>query len=200
MSKTFVTSDLHFGHSNVIKYCPESRGSFTHVDDMDAKIVENINSVVTDDDILFILGDIAFAKPAKAVDYLKQLNGQKVFVWGNHDKKLRESSEFQMSKNLIGCISTADYLCETFVADEARYKVAMMHFPLLTWDGAHHGTIMLHGHSHSPKSHRDTMPGKRIRDIGIDGNDLMPYNMTDLVRELATRAVSYHGHHDGSRN
>ncbi len=200
MSSTFITSDLHLGHANVINYCPESRGHFTSVDEMNNAIVSNINSVVTDNDVLIIVGDIAFAKPNVAMDFLKQINGQKILIWGNHDSKLRNSSVFENERRIAGVVGYADYMCETFVVDGVRHKAAIMHFPLLSWDRMHHGSFMFHGHGHAPKSKRDTMPGKRIRDIGLDGNDMMPYRMDELIRELSSRPSNFYGHHDGSRD
>lgn len=53
---TFFTSDTHFGHANIINLCKRPFRDVNHMNDM---LVENWNSVITDDDIVFHLGDFA---------------------------------------------------------------------------------------------------------------------------------------------
>lgn len=201
MSKNFVTSDWHIGHANIIKYCPESRGHFSSIEEMNETIITNMNSVVSDGDVLYILGDIAFAKPSVAVDTLKRVNGAKVIIWGNHDRKLRDSSEFLNSRGIMGVVGEYDYLCKSFVDTKngVKQSVCLQHFPLLAWDRMHHGAYMFHGHWHSPRGSRLTMPGKRIMDIGVDGNHMFPYDLDELMGEMSVYEYNYVGHHDGTR-
>ena len=63
--------DEHLGHANIIRL---SHRPFNDVDTMDKVLINNWNSVVTDDDDVYILGDLIF-KTTKGYDYyLKQLN------------------------------------------------------------------------------------------------------------------------------
>lgn len=195
----FITSDIHFFHANILQYCVDSRGHFSDVNHMNQTIINNINSMVTDEDVLIIAGDIGFGGDmGKVADCLKQINGQKIMVWGNHDKRFRKSPEFEFQKASIGVIHECDYLEQTIKdADTGRkYDFVIGHFPFLTWNGAHHGVSNLHGHSHSPKEKKNTQ-GNDIRqmDIGLDGNDLMPYDMIDLGKEMSKRQKQSHGHH-----
>ena len=57
MSKTFFISDLHFNHENIIKYCNRP---FPNVDKMNSSIINNWNSVVSKDDVVYFLGDFMF--------------------------------------------------------------------------------------------------------------------------------------------
>lgn len=193
----YITSDLHFGHRNVMQYCPESRGHFSDVEHMNETIINNINSVVTDNDTLYILGDIAFMSPGKACSYLKQINGEKVIVWGNHDRKLRNSTEFASQKGLMGIVSHQDYISKHFEHEGAKYGVVMMHFPIYRWEGIRFGAIHLHGHCHSIPSKRNTFGDSvRAMDIGMDGHNLMPYNIDDIIKEMTARVYTgedYHG-------
>lgn len=59
MSNTFVTSDVHFGHNNIIKYCNRP---FQNSDEMDITIINNWNKIVNPDDEVYILGDFALIK------------------------------------------------------------------------------------------------------------------------------------------
>lgn len=192
----FVTSDLHLGHRNVIQYCPESRGHFNSVDEMNETIVTNINSMVSDNDTLYILGDIAFMAPGKACDYLKRINGEKVVVWGNHDRKLRASSEFASQKGLMGVKFDADYVSRHFEVDGYKSGVVMMHFPIYSFEGQLNGGAHVHGHCHSVRARRNTFGDKRrVQDIGMDTNFMMPYNLEDVIREMRTRELDSSDYH-----
>jgi calcineurin-like phosphoesterase family protein len=81
--KTFVTSDLHFGHKNIIVY--ENR-PFLTVEEMDQKLIQNWNNVVSKTDKVFVLGDVSFYDKEKTKELVTQLNGKKILICGNHDK------------------------------------------------------------------------------------------------------------------
>ena len=192
----FITSDLHLGHKRIREFCPESRGQFQSVEEMNEAIINNINSVVTDNDTLYILGDIAFNSPLIACDFLKQMNGEKVIVWGNHDRKLRQSTEFESQKRLMGVRSHQDYISKHFEVDGVKHGVVMMHFPIYSFEGIRFGAAHFHGHLHSARDKRNTFgPTVRAMDIGADGNFLTPYNIDDLLREMSTRVFSPEDYH-----
>lgn len=81
--KVYVCADLHFNHSNIIKY--ENR-PFADRDEMNAGLITNWNSVVTGDDTVFVLGDVAFCSKSRAKGLVSQLNGRKILIMGNHDR------------------------------------------------------------------------------------------------------------------
>lgn len=199
-NKKFVTSDLHFDHKNIIKYCPESRGHLKSIDHMNETIISNINSVVGEEDTLYILGDICFSSPDKGVEFLKRINGHKVIVWGNHDKKLRQSTVFETNKGLMGVVDTRDYLEIEHKFNGKIYDICMMHFPIFNHHRAHHGSLHFHGHGHARFADRNTFGEyKRVMDIGVDGNGLVPHDIDDLCSEMSRRDFKFHGHHDGTR-
>ena len=53
--KVFLISDTHFSHSNVIRY--ENR-PFRDADEMDKHMIEKWNEVVSENDLVFHLGDV----------------------------------------------------------------------------------------------------------------------------------------------
>lgn len=81
--RVFVCADLHFSHSNIIKY--EDR-PFKDKDDMNEGLIRNWNSVVTGEDTVFVLGDVAFCNKSKAKELVSRLNGRKILIMGNHDR------------------------------------------------------------------------------------------------------------------
>ena len=82
MQKTFFIADTHFGHEKIIQY--ENR-PFRNVAEMDRAIIENWNSAVSKQDRVFLLGDVGFGTMEYITSCVKQLNGRKILVMGNHD-------------------------------------------------------------------------------------------------------------------
>lgn len=80
--KTWFTSDHHFGHANIIKYCNRP---FDGTHDMNVAMEAAWNEVVEPNDLVYYLGD--FAMNANLVSLLvSKLNGIKILIPGNHDK------------------------------------------------------------------------------------------------------------------
>ena len=90
MSKIFFVGDTHFGHNEIIYY--EQR-PFANVEDMDKELISKWNSVVTDEDIVFMIGDFSFYDKAKTTKICKTLRGKKNLVIGNHDENSEEYYE-----------------------------------------------------------------------------------------------------------
>lgn len=82
----YFTSDWHIGHENVIKYCNRP---FANADKMRHTILGNYNKVVTEEDIVYFLGDMTLVGPANKqylLNITKGLPGTKHLILGNHDK------------------------------------------------------------------------------------------------------------------
>ena len=56
----WFTSDLHFGHKNIMKFCPKYRSHCKDVEDMDEMLIEMWNKSVQPNDIVYNLGDLFF--------------------------------------------------------------------------------------------------------------------------------------------
>ena len=76
----WLTADLHLGHANILKYCSRP---FETVEQMDSVLIDNWNSVVKDEDTVWVLGDFVFNKK---VDIIGKLKGIIYMVRGNHDR------------------------------------------------------------------------------------------------------------------
>lgn len=71
-SRVFFTSDTHFNHTNIIKFCSRP---FKDVSHMNETIISNWNRVVGPDDIVFHLGDFCLGGSAEWINVLNRLNG-----------------------------------------------------------------------------------------------------------------------------
>ena len=80
----FYTSDLHFGHKNILKYEPDRPWATT--EQMDRELVARYNDVVSDGDTVYILGDLSLGKLSDALGFVEKMKGNKIFIPGNHDE------------------------------------------------------------------------------------------------------------------
>lgn len=74
----WVISDTHFGHGNIIKYCNRP---FANSDEMDEALITAWNETVSEQDIVYHLGDVYFRNHG----IIYGLKGHKRLILGNHD-------------------------------------------------------------------------------------------------------------------
>lgn len=80
---TWFTSDLHFGHANIIEY---SGRPFSNVDHMNRALIERWNALVQPADTVWVLGDVAMGRITDTLALVRQLAGHKLLLAGNHDR------------------------------------------------------------------------------------------------------------------
>lgn len=97
MSRTFLISDTHFGHSNILTFKRDDGTPlrpFSSVEEMDETMIDNWNRVVGKKDKVYHLGDLVFSN-RKLQEVMPRLNGTKVLIKGNHDTlKLSQYAQF----------------------------------------------------------------------------------------------------------
>ena len=136
-------SDIHFGHENCIRL--DSR-PFENMDDMTKKITEKWNSVVADDDTVYILGDFCWEKQNQWPKYLEPLNGNLVLIRGNHDPKRLGPPARQYFEEVH------DYM---EVKEPDGRIVILSHYPIPFHRAAYRKFMyMLYGHVHNSREFR----------------------------------------------
>ena len=84
--KIFFTSDLHFGHENVLRF---DNRPFETVEEMDDELIKRWNDKVGKGDLVYVLGDLIWKTATnEAIRIIKRLNGQIILIKGNHDRFL----------------------------------------------------------------------------------------------------------------
>ncbi|MHA1253613.1 MAG: phosphoesterase [Candidatus Helarchaeota archaeon] len=83
MKKLFISSDHHFGHRNIIKYCNRP---FCNIEEMNRILIYSWNRVVNPNDTVFYLGDFSLTNFEETKKILTKLNGTKFLIMGNHDR------------------------------------------------------------------------------------------------------------------
>lgn len=137
MSKNFFIADLHFGHFNIIRY---DNRSYSTVEEMDNALINNWNSVVSDEDTVYILGDISWHNEERTVEIFEQLNGTKILIKGNHDSVAKGS-------RLMQCFAAVYDYYELYL--DKKTKIVMSHYPIPFWNGQFRDAIHLYGHVHN---------------------------------------------------
>lgn len=82
----YITSDTHFCHNKEFLYGP--RG-FSNLFQMNEAIVKNWNNIVTNNDAVYLLGDVMLNNNEEGARLLKSLKGQIHIILGNHDTDAR---------------------------------------------------------------------------------------------------------------
>lgn len=181
----FFTSDTHFGHEGIIKHV--NRG-FETAAEVDEAIVERWNEVVGKKDTIFHLGDLSFKNAEYTHNILKRLNGVKHWIKGNHDKA-RQSA--MVTQHFASIQDLKELKVQR--SDGGYDRIVMCHYPMLTWNKAHYGSWMLHGHSHGTLKH--PYEGMRLMDVGCDTNNLTPYSLDDVRAYMDGRGHTTVDHH-----
>ena len=179
---TWITSDLHFGHRNIMSFCPQSRARFRNdLDYMNEAMIKEWNDLIAVDDTVYILGDVAFLPAQKATECMQRLHGTKILVEGNHDRKLLKDAEFRAEFSEVH-----KYLDITYNGT----KIVMFHYPIAEWDQMHRGAVHFHGHLHGGVS---GMERYRCRDMGMDATGRIAITMEDAIKDALKGEIK--GHH-----
>lgn len=168
----WFTSDLHFGHENILKY-EETRG-FSTIEKMNEKLVENWNSVVKDEDIIYILGDFFMGSIDLIDKILPRLKGEKVLIRGNHDSNKRVE-KFKSYGIEVYDMYNLKYDKKLFV---------LCHYPMREWLNKEHGSIHLYGHVHGSEHRNGFLNEKNSYHVGVDTNNLMPISIEEVINNV----------------
>ena len=166
----FFTADIHSFHTNIIKY--ENR-PFKTSEEMNEVIKFNWNSIISEKDDVYILGDVGFTSPNKMYSFLTELKGNKYLIIGNHDKSLLKDS--QVRSQFIWC---KDY----FKLKHANEKIILFHYPIYSWDCKHHSSWHLHGHVHTT-SHEDFYYPTKLN-VGMDLWNFTPVSFDQVKKKI----------------
>lgn len=160
MPKTWIVSDTHFNHKNII--LSENR-PFNDKEEMNSELVKRWNETVAPDDTVYHLGDVVFGGRAVREGILSQLNGYKILRLGNHD---HGTSKNQWLK----------YFDEVYEDDILLDDLCLSHYPLdeethakLSYTGLIKGNI--HGHVHSQIEGLDQ---SKYRCVSVELTDYRP--------------------------
>lgn len=170
----YYVADLHLGHENIIKL---SKRPFSSVKEMDEFIINSWNQVVTDNDDVYILGDISFK--AQNVDkYLNRLKGKKHLIAGNHDSRILKDRSLR--KYFVEITNMKTII-------DGNYRIVLCHYPLVEWDGYYRETYHFYGHIHNNFHNATTQYISSIKNafnVGVDVIGFRPKTAKEIITNI----------------
>jgi len=171
--KTWFSSDYHFGHANIIKYCNRP---FRDVEHMNEVIIKRHNERVKPEDTVYFLGDFCFKNSKggkegegalyRADYYMQRLNGHFICIRGNHDNN-----------------NSLNTRTESAVIDIGGKKIFLVHNPEYA---NKEYEINLVGHVHNNWKIRvlDGWTGNIAVNVGVDVWNFYPTNIQEILRRI----------------
>lgn len=185
----WFTSDLHFGHENIISYCGRP---FRFVHEMDEALIAGWNEVVAPDDEVWVLGDVCMGNLNRSLERVSRLHGRLHLVSGNHDKTFRRAGsprlDWEQRYREVGFVHIHHGQVLVDVGLESPVRVC--HFPsrgdsrdedrYRQFRPDDDGSELIHGHTHGRWRQR----GLQI-DVGVDAWAGRPVGAATVARMLA---------------
>lgn len=184
----FFTSDLHLGH----KFVAQLRG-FDDVADHDAMIMRNITKMLTPNDELFVLGDVALGGWAETIKPIQKIMSTKHLIVGNHDRCFAGMSN---GHNHVGDVQLRGGFKSVLPFANYGKTFTMCHFP---YEDIHVegeagrfeqyrmrdlGKPLLHGHTHSKEKFSVSSNGTPQINVGVDAWNFRPVSLSDVLSLL----------------
>lgn len=155
-------SDVHFGHTNIIKYCDRP---FNSAAEMDAMLIQNYVDNVEVDDVVVWVGDVSFSSPTKInQEYLPSLPGYKILIMGNHDFDNHDKRPIHYDFDEI-------HLCSSV------RNFAISHHP---WWDIPDGWFHIHGHIHN----KVILNSIRHINVSVEQIDYKPISFATILERL----------------
>jgi calcineurin-like phosphoesterase family protein len=181
MSRTWFTSDTHFGHERILDLCDRPFRNVQHMNDC---MVDRFNSVVEPDHTVYHMGDAVMGNFAENVQILGRLNGTIILIPGNHDRhsaayhaKPAARERFRQMYEDQGIILGAD---EHSILIDGQW-VTMCHYPFTDERypelcPVDNGQWLIHGHVHNEWA----INGRQIN-VGVDVWDYTPVSLNTIL-------------------
>jgi len=194
IDQVFLTSDTHYGHANI---CSASTSwdfphnsqcrQFDSLESMNERIVDNINSMVSEHDLLIHCGDWSFGGAENITTFRKKILCKNIILLqGNHDHNINVdhvSLEIFSNFQQIGYfqIESLQFIC--------------CHYPMSIWYQSHKNVPMFYGHVHGSFENR----GKSL-DVGIDNifnikKRYEPISLKEAYAITAKKSAFLESHH-----
>lgn len=186
----FFCSDPHYSHKNLIKSLSSwekgANRDFKSISHHNDTLVNNINNTVGKEDVLFMLGDVAFGGFENVREFMSRIICDEVhLILGNHDRHIKVNRD-----GIKDSFTSVNVRIEVFIDDDT---FVLDHYPIREWESCHKGWYHLYGHTHPLPVDR-FLNGYRSMNVGFDGHpNFQPYHIKEILTLLKDKPI--HGHH-----
>ena len=169
---TWITTDWHFNHRNIIEY--EGRP-----DGFEELIITNHSKLIKPEDTMICLGDTIFARNTELQGYLDRIVCRsRILVRGNHDEGFTDTWLMNKGFNVV---------CDSMTIR----GVLLSHAPMLLSDDV---PMNVHGHMHSGRHRKDDAfyPYYCERHVllGLENTQYYPVSLEDIINRRYTEVVN----------
>ena len=170
MREIFIVSDTHFGHGNMLKFTDSATGArvrplWENVDEMDEYMIQKWNDTVRDEDIIYHLGDVYFAKGR---EILPRLRGRKRLILGNHDNGKDQNLHKYFEKIMMWRMFP-------------EFGVLLSHVPVHPNTLGFKVNFNIHGHTHL-----NDVGDPRYFNACVEKINYTPVSVDDILKKLPT--------------
>ena len=176
-------SDSHFLHDNILKFTYDKektlllRPEFASIEDMDNKMRSLWNHTIRPEDIVIHIGDLVWTKGSseRIKELIKSLNGRKILVRGNHDRK---SYSWYLSNGI-------DFVCDRFHWDYNGKRILFVHNPDHC-DSSEYSRydIILFGHVHRNRPFISHMDNTYFVNMSVEQIKYRPMALLPLFNRI----------------
>lgn len=180
----YFSADLHLNHRNIINYCDRP---FSSVQEMNETLLNNINSLIQTNDTFWILGDFAFYKKPKELEYYRnQILCKNVnLICGSHDPHLSNKPHpilFELFQEVANLYTLK-------LQHKGKNKMIILcHYAMRTWNKSHFGSYSLFGHSHGRLP--DDISSLSF-DCGVDCHNFVPLSLDDVINIMSKKKPTH---------
>lgn len=173
--QTFFTADTHFNESYAIQYFNRP---FRNTDEMNAVMVKNWNSIVTEQDTVYHLGDFTLDDIHHFAKWIRQLHGKIEILPGSHDQPWLKDFIANERVQVIAPLVSVE-IPEIKMGNDPQL-VVLCHYSMQVWDQSNQGSWHLFGHSHGK------LKGIGLSfDVGVDCTDFKPLSLEEVASRMA---------------
>ena len=163
----FYTADLHFDYEPILAGADRP---FSSIQEMNEQLIQNWNSVVSDNDTVYLIGDLCGHGQPIPEQHLTRLHGKKHLIRGNHDTGLDDQQIL-----LHHFESVTDFL----EIDDRGIHIVLCHYPIVYIQKGY----MIHGHIHGTRKdvYNILKPLSRVMNASVDIHQFHPVTLEELI-------------------
>ncbi|MDP3990496.1 MAG: hypothetical protein Q8Q01_04815 [archaeon] len=174
-AKVFCTSDQHFDHKNIIRYC---KRPFKNVKIMNQVLMDNWNKTIKKRDIVLFLGDMSFGKGSRSADYwLSKLNGNIFFIRGFEYKASGERNQHDV-------ITRKENVFDYVIVKYKNTNFFLVHDPEQVPNDWKDWAICGHHHNNKPSEFPLINKKNKKMNVSVEFTDYKPILLDDLMEKI----------------